>query len=44
LWENARFIGSLEWVNGKIISFLTRRDTSRLDIVGNLYEEKIKEN
>ncbi len=44
LWEKVRFIGSLEWLNGKVTSFLTRRDASRLNIVRNLYEEKIKEN
>ena len=37
LWERAEFKGTLEWVNGKITSFLTRRDASRLNIVKNLY-------
>ena len=37
LWERAEFKGTLEWINGKITSFLTRRDASRLNIVRNLY-------
>ncbi|NPD88585.1 MAG: DUF1624 domain-containing protein [Asgard group archaeon] len=39
LWEKVKFKGTLEWINGKITSFLTRRDASRLDIVRNLYGE-----
>jgi hypothetical protein len=39
LWERAEFKGTLEWVNGKITSFLTRRDASRLNILRNLYGE-----
>ena len=37
LWEKGRFIGSLEWINGKITSFLTGRNASRINIVRNLY-------
>ena len=37
LWEKVEFKGTLEWLNGKVTSFLTRRDASRLNIMRNLY-------
>ena len=40
IFERVRFKGTIEWLNGKITSVLTRRDASRLDIYSNLYPEK----
>ncbi len=41
LWEKAKFIGTLEWLNGKVASFATRRDASRLNIIRNLYGDVV---
>jgi len=41
LSERVRFKGTIEWLNGKITSVLTRRDASRLNIYNNLYPEEI---
>ncbi|MHA1115711.1 MAG: heparan-alpha-glucosaminide N-acetyltransferase domain-containing protein [Candidatus Heimdallarchaeaceae archaeon] len=38
-WEEIDFIGSLEWITAKVISWLTFREPTRLKIKENLYLE-----
>lgn len=38
--ERVQFKGTIEWLNGKITSVLTKRDASRLNIYKNLYGEE----